>query len=126
MVFLIVNWVAGTFALLALASILPGFRVSDFQSVLLATGVVGLISAAIAMVFRQMYAVAALSISAALLIVVDTLVFRVTALLVPGFAMRAFYPAAAGALVLVAVHLMLLRAARARDESVQSQSVMQL
>jgi uncharacterized membrane protein YvlD (DUF360 family) len=126
MVFVIVNWVAGTTALMALASLVPAFRVTDFQSALLATGVVALLSAAIALALREANSIAGLAISSALLLVVDTFLFRMVALVIPGFAMRAFYPAVAGAAILLAVHLGLLRAFRPPRTPVESESLIQL
>lgn len=105
MVFLMVNWIAGTFALLLLASLVPGFRVVEFQSALFATGVVALLSGLIALLLKRVKAPAGQVFAGVLLLVVDTFVFRTMALVVPGFAMRAFYPAFAGAALLLAVHL---------------------
>ncbi len=123
MVFLMVNWVLGSLALVLLANVFPGFRVTEFQSALLATGVVGLISAAIATMLKHVTSQAGLAISGILLVIADTFLFRVTALLVPGFAMRAFYPALAGAVLLLALHLILLRMLRTR-ESVETEPLM--
>jgi putative membrane protein len=123
MVFLMVNWVLGSLALVLLANVFPGFRVTEFQSALLATGVVGLISAAIATMLKHVTSQPGLAISGILLVTADTFLFRVTALLVPGFAMRAFYPAFAGALLLLTLHLILLRFLRTR-ESVETESLM--
>jgi putative membrane protein len=126
MVFLLVNWVAGTVALLLLANIFPGFRIGEFQSVLFAAGTVGLISAAVSLVFRQIISPVGLAMSALILAGVDTFVFRVTALLVPGFAMRAFYPAVVGALLLSAIFVLLVWLMRPRGAVVESESLMQL
>ncbi len=52
-------------------------------------------------------------ISWALLLIANALFFRVIALLVPGFAMRGFLPAVAGALVLLLLNLILLRVSAA-------------
>jgi putative membrane protein len=125
MVFLIVNWVLGASALFLLTNIFPGFRVTEFQSAILAAGVVGLISALIATILKQVTSPAVLVISAVLLLIVDTFVFRVTALIVPGFAMQAFLPAFAGALLLVAIHLVVLHL-RARRHAVESEPLVHL
>jgi putative membrane protein len=124
MVFLIVNWVLGAFALVLVAHLFPGFRVTEFQSALLAAGVVGLISAAIALAFKRVMSPAGLAISGTLLVIVDSFLFRVMALVVPGFAMLGFYPAFAGAFVLLALHLCLLWLQRTRHHAVQSESLL--
>lgn len=126
MVFLIVNWVLGALALVLVAHIFPGFRVTEFQSALLAAGVVGLISAAIFLVFERVRVMspAGLAISGILLVIVDSFMFRAMALVVPGFAMLGFYPAFSGAFVLLALHLSLLWLQRTRHHAVHSESLM--
>lgn len=124
MVFLIVNWVLGALALVLVAHLFPGFRVTEFESALLAAGVVGLISAAIALVLKRVMSPAGLAISGILLVVVDSFLFRVMALVVPGFAMLGFYPAFAGAFVLLALHLLLLWLQRTRHHALHSESLM--
>lgn len=114
MVALIINWVFGALALVLFACVSPGFRVSEFQSLLLAGALVGLISAVMAMLFKQVTSPVGLWISGILLLLFDTFLFRVVALVVPGFAMRGFLPAFAGALLLVSLHLILLRVMKAR------------
>ena len=120
MVLLIVNWVFGALALVLFANVSPGFRVSEFQSALLATAVVGLISAAIATLFRQVNSQAGLWISGILMVLLDTFFFRLAALLVPGFAMSGFFPAFVGALLLVTVHLILVRVLRAKTAAAET------
>ncbi len=109
MVFLMVGWMAGTLELVLLASVFPGFRVADFQSAVFAASVVALFSAAIATVLRGIVSWVTTGISAVLLAVADALLFRLVALIVMGFAMRAFYPAVAGAVLLVGTHLAMLK-----------------
>jgi putative membrane protein len=119
MVFLLVDWILGSLALLLVSSVYPGFRVTDLQSAVLATAVVGLISAFIALVLTQITAPARIAISAVILFGVYIGLFRTVALLVPGFAMLGFAPAVAGALVLIALHLVVLRFLRNREAPVE-------
>lgn len=115
MVFLLVNWVLGSLALLLVTSVFPGFRVTELQSAVLATGAVGLISAVIASVLTRVTVPTGLAVSAIFLFGIDIGLFRVAALLVPGFAMLGFTPAVAGALVLIALHLVVLRLRHERE-----------
>jgi putative membrane protein len=109
MVYLIINWVLSAASLLVLASILPGFRILEVQAAILATGMVGLISALIGMLLKQVAGVVTLAMSGAFLFLVDAFLFRLIALLVPGFAMEGMYPAFAGALLLLGLNIALLR-----------------
>jgi len=109
MVYLIINWVLSAASLLVLASILPGFGILEVQAAILATGMVGLISALIGMLLKQVAGVVTLAMSGAFLFLVDAFLFRLIALLVPGFAMEGMYPAFAGALLLLGLNIALLR-----------------
>jgi uncharacterized membrane protein YvlD (DUF360 family) len=120
MTYLIVNWVLSSSGLFALAAILPGFRITELQSALLATGVVALLHAAISSVFKPVVGDGGVTVPAALLLVVDTFAFRVVALLVPGFAMLGFAPAFAGAVLLFGLNLALPRLIREKDGAARS------
>jgi uncharacterized membrane protein YvlD (DUF360 family) len=115
MIYLIVNWGVSTMGLAALAVVFPGFRIEEFEAVLIAAGVVALIHAAASAVFWPVA-----GISGVLLAIADSLVFRVVALLVPGFAMLGFYPAFAGGLLLLLLNLALLRVLRERGVAAES------
>jgi putative membrane protein len=124
MVFLLVDWIVGSLALLLVSSFYPGFRVTDLQSAVLATAIVGLISAFIALVLTQITAPTRIAISAVFLFGVYIGLFRIVALLIPGFAMLGFAPAVAGALVLIALHLTVLRFLRGREAPVGASPLM--
>jgi uncharacterized membrane protein YvlD (DUF360 family) len=109
MVYFILNWVASVVGLMLVAALLPGFRVTDFQSALIACGVVGLISAGLGTLVKHSTGPLTLAVTGALLLAADTCLFRLSALLVPGFAMLGFLPALAGAALLLGLNLALLR-----------------
>jgi len=119
MLYLFLNWALGTAGLALLALVLPGFRIGDFQSALIAAAVVALVHAAVSTAFRPAQGETLPLVWGALLVFADTLVFRVVALLVPGFAMLAMYPAVAGALLLLGVNLGLPRLFRDRHATAQ-------
>ncbi len=109
MIYFILNWVSSVVGLLLVAALLPGFRITDFQSALIACGVVGLISAGLGSLVKHATGPLAMAITGALLLLADAFLFRLSALLVPGFAMLGFFPALAGAVVLLVLNLALLR-----------------
>ena len=107
MLYLLLNWTLGTAGLALLSIVLPGFRIEQTQSALIAVAVVALVHAAVSSVFRPDFGEAVLP--GILLAFGDTIVFRLVALLVPGFAMLGFYPAIAGAMLLFGLNLALPR-----------------
>ncbi len=109
MVYFILNWVASVMGLMLVAALLPGFRVTDFQSALIACGVVGLISAGIGTLVKHATGPLTFAFSGIVLLLADTFLFRLSALLVPGFAMLGFLPALAGGALLLVLNLALLK-----------------
>ncbi len=122
MVYLFLNWMLGTAGLAVLAIILPGCRIDELRSALVAVAVVALVHAAVSTAFRSgtdepVHPV--LTLPAVLLALGDSLVFRVVALLVPGFAMHSLYPALAGGVLLLGLNLALPRLFRSRGATAQ-------
>ncbi len=124
MVYLIVNWVLSSIGLFALANTLPGFHISDQEAALIAAGVVGLMSGLMGTLLRYAGNVIGLAMSAAFLLTVDVFLVRVSGLLVPGFSMRGFGPAIMGALALLLLNLVLVRAARSKLGRLDSESLL--
>ncbi len=119
MVYLVLNWTLGTAGLALLTLVLPGVRIDEFHSALIAAAVTALLHAAVSTVFRPASGEAVPTLPVTLLAVWDTIVFRVVALLVPGFAMHSLYPALAGGALLLALNLALPRLLRGRDATAQ-------
>ncbi len=109
MAYLTINWVLSALSLLGVAIFVPGFRITDYGSALIAAGSVGLVAAMLGALLKYISGVAGLLAWSALMLLVDLFLFRLSGLLIPGFAMRGFLPAFAGALALVAVSLLNLR-----------------
>jgi putative membrane protein len=106
-----VTWLLSSAALLGVVFLAPGFRISSGESALIVALVVGLASSILGRLLRLASGPVSLALCAALLVLSDAFVFRVTALLVPGFAMLGFWPAFLGAIPLSALHLFLRHAA---------------
>jgi uncharacterized membrane protein YvlD (DUF360 family) len=119
MVYLFLNWMLGTAGLAVLAIVLPGCRIDELRSALVAAAVVALVHAAVSTAFRSGTDEPVLTLPAVLLALGDSLVFRVVALLVPGFAMRSLYPALAGGLLLLGLNVALPRLFRHRGPTAQ-------
>jgi putative membrane protein len=115
MVYLLLNWILGTAALALLALVFPGFRIDEVSSALIAAALVALVHAAISAAFRPSPDEPVHALPGLLLALGDTVVFRLVALLVPGFAMRGLIPALAGGLLLLGLNLLLPRLLHERD-----------
>ena len=120
MVYLIINWVVSTLGLLVVAGLFPGFRILEVESALVAAAAVGLVHAALASLLQQA-AGTAMYVLSGLLLLVDTVLFRLAALVIPGFAMLGLLPAFAGGLILLVLNLVLLRLARAWQAAYESE-----
>ncbi|MGO9094069.1 MAG: phage holin family protein [Bryobacteraceae bacterium] len=120
MVYLIVNWLCSVVGLLVVVRLFPGFQVAEFESALIAAAIVGLISAGLGALLKHAGGAVGLAITGVFLVLADTLLFRMSALLVPGFAMRGFAPAFASAMLLLALNLVLLRVVPLKENPLDS------
>ena len=106
---LLVVWLISTLALLAAARIVPGFRIRDFSTALLAAAVMGLVNATIgAVVHFLAFPFKILTLGLAHLLV-NALLLMLGAKLVPGFRIDGCLPAILGALVVAVVNMLLIR-----------------
>lgn len=109
MVYLIVNWVLGIVALLGVTIFVPGFRVSEIGSALIAAGVIALFSAVLSTLLRHLTGTVSVIVWGSLVFIVNLFLFRISGLMIPGFAMTGFVPAISGAVALMAVNGFTLR-----------------
>lgn len=109
MVYLIVNWVVGILALLGVTIFVPGFRISEIGSALIAAGLIALFSAVLGTLLRHLTGTVSVIVWGSLLFIFDLFLFRISGLLIPGFAMTGFLPAISGAVALLAVNGFTLR-----------------
>ncbi|MGE5488145.1 MAG: phage holin family protein [bacterium] len=109
MAYLIMNWVLGILALLGVTIFVPGFRVTEIGSALIAAGTIGLAGALLSVPLKYTRGVASRGIAGSLIFIVDLVLFRLSGLMIPGFAMAGFVPALSGAAALMAVNAIALR-----------------
>jgi putative membrane protein len=115
MVYLIISWVLSAMSLLGVTIFVPGFRVGDFASALIAAGIVGLFSSTLSIGLRHV-GVAGVAVLGPLLFIFDVFLFRISGLMIPGFAMTGFVPAISGAVALMVVHFVAMRYAASLRE----------
>lgn len=109
MVYLMINWVLGILALLGVTIFVPGFRVTETGSALIAAGTIGLAAALLSVLLRYARGVTSSIIVGSLIFIFDLFLFRLSGLMIPGFAMTGFVPAVSGAVALMAVNGITLR-----------------
>jgi putative membrane protein len=107
MLYLAVSWVLSSASLLGVAYLAPGFRIGGLEAAMIAAGAVALVAAVLGTLFHEITGPVGMIVSGLILFLTISVVFRLSALLVPGFAMQGFAPAFAGAGVVFLVQALL-------------------
>ena len=107
MINLIVRWFLNALSLVIVAHLVPGFEVKGFGTALFAAVVIGLINATIGFVLKILTLPLTLLTLGLFLFVINALMLKLAALLVPGFIVHGFLPAFFAAIVLSLVNLAL-------------------
>jgi len=104
---LVVRWLMLTIAILAAAYLIQGIYVRSFTSAFFAAAVLGVLNT----LFRPLLVILTLPINILTLglftFVINALLLKVTALVIPGFDLHGFLPAVLGALVISVVNWLL-------------------
>ena len=103
---LLLNWLLSTVALLLVTWIVPGFEISSFWSALLAAVVVGIINATIGFILKILTFPLTIVTIGLFWFVINALMLKLAAALVPGFRINGFLPAFLGAIVLSIINLL--------------------
>ena len=97
---LLVNWLVAALALWIVAQILPGIEVRGFGSALIATVVIAVVNGTIGWVLKLIAWPLTILTLGLFLLVVNALLLKLASLFTPGFRVRGFLSAVAGALIL--------------------------
>ena len=103
---LLLNWLLSTVALLIVTWIVPGFEISSFWSALLAAVVVGIINATIGFILKILTFPLTIVTIGLFWFVINALMLKLAAGIVPGFRINGFLPAFLGAIVLSVINLL--------------------
>src|SRR5579863_6739735 len=95
MIKLLVHWVLSALCLLLVAHFVPGFMVSGFGTALLAAVVIGLVNSTLGSLLKLLTFPLAI-----FWLVINALMLKFAALLVPGFVVVGFWPAFWGGIIL--------------------------
>jgi putative membrane protein len=102
---LLLNWLLSAIALLVVAHIVPGFYVSGIIAALIAAIVIGLVNATLGLALKIVTFPLTLLTLGIFWFVINALMLKVAAALLPGFEIVGFVPALLGAIVLAIINL---------------------
>ena len=104
---LIVNWLLSALSLVIVAHVIRGFEMRGFVTALIAAIAVGLVNATLGLFLKIITFPVTILTLGIFWLVINALMLKLAAALVPGFTIRGFLPAFFGAIVLSLVNLAL-------------------
>ncbi|MBI4459297.1 MAG: phage holin family protein [Acidobacteria bacterium] len=104
---LLLNWLLSALSLLIVAHVVRGFEVSGFFTALLAAIVIGLVNSTIGFFLKIVTFPLTILTLGLFWLVINALMLELASWLVPGFAVRGFWSAFFGAIILSLVNLFL-------------------
>jgi putative membrane protein len=107
MVVLLVKWLLSALALLAVAYLVPGFRVVSLSSALVAVLVIGLLNMTLGLLLKAITFPFAILTLGLFFLVINAIMLIIAAKITPGLQIASFGAAFIGAAVLAVVHLVI-------------------
>jgi putative membrane protein len=104
---LIVHWLLSALSLLLVAHFVPGFHMRGFGTALIAAVVIGLVNATFGFVLKILTLPLTIVTFGLFLLVINAIMLKLAAALVPGFEVYGFLPALLGAIILSVISLVL-------------------
>jgi len=104
---LLLTWLLSAVSLLIVAYVVKGFDINGFGSALIAAVVIGLVNGTIGFFLKVVTFPLTILTLGLFWWVINALMLKLAAALVPGFNINGFFPALVGALVLSLVNLLL-------------------
>jgi len=105
--YLVINWLISSVSLLIVAHVVPGFQVDGFVSALIAAAVVALVSVTVGLLLKILLIPLTLITFGLFLIIINAIVLKLAASVMPGFRIIGFLPAILGAVLLTVVQWLL-------------------
>ncbi len=102
-----VNWLLNAVSLMIVAAVVPGIEIAGFGTALIAAVVIGFVNATLGLFLKIITFPLTLITLGAFLFVINALMLKVAAALLPGFRVKGFLPAVLGAILLSLVHIVL-------------------
>jgi putative membrane protein len=104
---LLINWLLSALSLVIVAHVIRGFEISGFGTALIAAIAVGLVNATIGFFLKVVTFPLTVITLGLFWLIINALMLKLAAALVPGFSIHGFLPALFGAIVLTIVNLCL-------------------
>jgi putative membrane protein len=102
---MLLQWVLSAIAILVVAHYVPGFHVSGFVVALIAAVVIGLINGTVGIVLKILTFPLSIVTFGIFLLVINALMLKLAAAVLPGFTIDGFLPAFWGALLLALINM---------------------
>jgi putative membrane protein len=107
MLHLLLKWILGALALLAVTYLVPGFRVVSLPSALVAVLVIGFLNMTLGLILKVVTFPFAILTLGLLFLVINALILMLASKISPGFQIASFGAAFVGAVVLAVVHVVI-------------------
>lgn len=107
MVNLLLKWILSALALLAVTYIVPGFRVANLPSALVAVLVIGFLNMTLGLLLKAITFPLAILTLGLIFLVVNAIMLLIASKITPGLHISSFGAAFIGAAVLAVVHMIL-------------------
>jgi putative membrane protein len=107
MTHLLVNWLLSALSLVIVAHVIRGFQLSGFAAALIAALVIGFVNGTLGFFLKVVTFPLSIVTLGLFWLVINALMLKVAAALVPGFRIDGFLPAFFGAIVLSLVNMVL-------------------
>jgi putative membrane protein len=104
---LIIHWILSALSLLLVARLVPGFEIRGFATALIAAIAIGFVNATLGFVLKILTLPVTIVTLGLFLFVINAIMLKLAAALVPGFAIYGFLPALIGAIVLSVISYIL-------------------
>ncbi len=104
---LLVNWLISALSLVIVANVIRGFQLSGFGAALIAAIVVGFVNGTLGFILKLITFPLSIITLGLFWFVINALMLKLAAALVPGFRIDGFLPAFLGAIVLSLVNMVL-------------------
>lgn len=114
---LLIRWLVNAVSLLIVARFVPGFKVASFTTALIAALVFGLVNATLGTVLKILTFPLTILTLGLFLIVINALMLKLAAMIVPGFVVSDWTAAFLGAILLALISGLLHWLTRDRDRA---------